>query len=78
MLPLYLHVNQKSDYDDIYDVSIGDNLHEMSECFTGKKKIKKNISVCHQLKILPRQLALKYLNIMWTGLLLSINFKLVA
>ena len=36
-------------------VSLGDNLHEMSNLFSGKNK--KNISVCRLLKILPRVLS---------------------
>ena len=36
-------------------VSIGDNLHEMSNSVSGENK--KNISVCHLLKFLPRMLS---------------------
>ena len=38
-------------------VSNGDNLHEMSNPVCWKKKKKKNISICHLLKILPRVLS---------------------
>ena len=38
-------------------MQIGDNLHGMSNLFSGKNK--RNISVCHLLKILPRVLSIK-------------------
>ena len=41
-------------------VSIGDNLHEMSNPVSRGKKRKKNISVCRLLKILPRVLSVNY------------------
>ena len=40
-------------------VSFGDNLHELSNLFSGEKKIRKNISILLQLKILPRVLSVK-------------------
>ena len=41
-------------------VSLGDNLHEMSNLFSRKNK--KNILVCHLLKILPSVLSVKILS----------------
>ena len=38
-------------------VSNGDNLHEMSKPVFWEKNQKKNISVCHLLKILPSMLS---------------------
>ena len=38
-------------------VSAGDNLHEMSNLFSGNNK--RNISVCCLLKILPRELCVE-------------------
>ena len=37
-------------------ISNGDNLHEMSELFSGKSK--KNILICRLQKILPRVLSM--------------------
>ena len=70
LLPLYLHVNQKSDYDDdmsvVWETTLKQwlkwysifNVTRMCSVILFSKENKKNISICRLLKISPSMLGI--------------------